>query len=446
MSRLALSSLLPLLLLAQARAADLTAGPLVGATDEASSRVWVRASGPAQVVVRHRPAAGTPPGAAGDEAGWTTAPAARTRDDADHTAVVALDGLSPATEYTYEVLVDGAPAPGGPWTFRTTPPAGTGKVTLAFGSCVHMGRQPEQPIFDVIAAARPDAFVLLGDNSYYDREDTKDPARMWARVREQRQNPSLRRLLASTPIFAQWDDHDYGPNDSDRTFQLKDVARDVFMAYFPNPSFGEEGQGIYARASLGPVDLLLLDDRYFRDPNRQPNSPEKTILGARQRRWLIDALAASRAPIKVVATAGQFLARYHAFESWNLARDEREVILDAIRDRQVPGVIFISGDRHLAEVVRWPAERVGYPLWDVTSSPLANNTFSAGAKMPNPDREFVYGAGNNFGWIQVDADARQVRLELRDQRGETLWSVAAEGLFPDGQQAPAPATPGRRSF
>ncbi len=430
--------LLVVALVGSARAAELTGGPLVGHTDHASSRVWVRTSGPAEVVVRHRPAAG--------EGAWTTSPAVRTRDDADHTAVVALEGLAASRAYAYEVLVDGAPVGGGPFGLRTLPPPGTGRVTLAFGSCVHMGRQPEQPIFDVVADARPDVFVFLGDNSYYDREDAKDPARMWARVREQRQNPSLRRLIASTPILAQWDDHDYGPNDSDRTYELKHVARDVFAGYFPNPSFGEEGQGIYTRASLGPVDLFLLDDRTFRDPNRQPNSPDKTILGARQRAWLIEGLAASRAPIKVVATAGQFLARYHAFESWQLARDEREAILDAIRDRQVGGVLFVSGDRHLAEVVRWPAERVGYELWDVTSSPLANSSFRAGDKVTNPDRVFIYGDGNNYGWLEVDAAARKVRLELRDQAGATLWSAEPEGLFPAGEQVPAPATPPEGEF
>lgn len=427
-----------LLLLAPARAAELTGGPLVGATDHATSRLWARTDGPGEVVFRIRPAAAP-------DARWQEV-ATRTRDDADNTAVALVEGLAPGTEYAYEVLVDGRPAPGGPWSFRTLPAPGTGRVTLAFGSCVNMARQPEQPIFDAVAAAGPSAFVFLGDNSYYDREDVKDPVRMWARVREQRENPGLRRLIGSTPVFAQWDDHDYGPNDSDRTYALKGVARDIFVAYFPNPSAGEGGEGIYTRASLGPVDLFLLDNRWFRDPNRQPNSPDKTLLGARQREWLLEGLAASTAPIKVVATANQFLARYHAFESWQLARDEREAILDGIRDRGVRGVLFVSGDRHLAEVVRWPADRVGYELWDVTSSPLANTSFQRGGDVSNPDRVFIYGAGNNFGWIEVDADARTVRLELRDEKGETLWAASPEGLFQPAGQAPAPATPGRRAF
>lgn len=424
MTRRACLALVPLVLvLAPADAAQLTCGPMVAATGDATTRVWLRADGPCEVQVRVRPASPS------DAAPWSPPVTARTRDAADHTAVVELAGLSPATEYAYEVLVDGAPAPGGPWTFRTLPAPGTGKVSIAFGSCIHQGRQPEQPIFDVIAAARPSAFVFLGDNHYFDHDDCDDPAKLWARARAQRENPGLRALLATTPTFAQWDDHDYGPNDSDRTFALKRVTREIFTSYWPNVGAGEDGEGIYTRATLGPIDLFLLDDRFFRDPNREPNSPDKTILGARQRAWLLEGLAASKAPLKVVATGGQFLARYHTFESWQLARDEREAIVDAIRDGGIKGVMFISGDRHLSEVVRWPAERAGYPLWDITSSPLANRAFGRGGAVPNPDRQFIYGDGNSYGVIEVDADARKVRFELRDQTGKLLWSAEPEDLL-----------------
>lgn len=435
---LALPRALALALLAvaasPAEAAELTGGPLVGWTTDTSARIWVRADGPGQVAVRWWPD--------GQPAEARTSAAAATRAELDHTAVVVLEGLAPSRAWGYEVLLDGQPAATrsagrGPWTFRTPPAPGTGRVTLAFGSCVHMGRFPVQPIFDAVAASAPTAFVWLGDNSYYSAEDAKDPALMWARFREQRQNPSLARLLATTPQLAQWDDHDYGPNDSDREYPLQGAARTIFAAYWPNPSAGEDGRGIYTRATVGPVEVFLLDDRTFRDPNRVPNGPDKTLLGARQRAWLIEALATSTAPVKVVATAGQFLARYHGFESWQLARDERDAILDAIRDRKVAGVLFISGDRHLAEVVRYPKDRVGYTLWDVTSSPLANRLFEAGEALKNEDRAFISAKTQNSGWLEVDLERRAVRLELRDAQGQTLWSAEPDDLLPPAS-APAP--------
>jgi alkaline phosphatase D len=420
---------LSLLLASPALAATITGGPLVGATDDTTARLWVRADGPCQVAVRYR---------TGSEA-WRATAAVPARPELDFTAELLLEGLAPETEYAYEITVDGAPLGRGPWAFRTLPRPGQGRVTIAFGSCVHLGRFPEQPIFGAIAAARPSAFVWLGDDWYYDNSEVGDATALWARCRAQRECPSLLPMIATTPSFAQWDDHDYGPNDSDHTFANKALTRTIFRAYFPGTGEGEEGQGIYGRASLGPVDLFLLDDRTFREPPSTPNSPTKTLLGERQRRWLIEGLAASRAPLKLVATGSQFLARYHSFESWQHARDERDLILDAIRDRQVKGVVFVSGDRHLAEVVRYPADRVGYELWDLTSSPLANRTFERGAAVPNPDRVFVHATGNNYGWLEVDAARGYVRFELRDEEGKTLWSHEPAGLL-------APAAPARRFF
>ena len=107
------------------------------------------------------------------------------------------------------------------------------------------------------------------------------------------------------------------------------------------------------------MDLFLLDDRTFRDPNRVPNGPDKTILGELQRAWLLHGLAASKAPLKVVATGSQFLARYHGFESWQTARDERELILDVIKEKKIRGVMFISGDRHLATPIHSPSGTLG---------------------------------------------------------------------------------------
>lgn len=424
-----------LLLASPALAGELTGGPLVGWTTDASATIWVRADGACKVAVEWW-AAGTRP-----DTPRRSEPVA-TVADADHTAVVTLEGLEPGKAYTYGLLVDGEAAGtkaggAGPWTFRTHPKPGTGKVSIAFGSCVHLKRFPVQPVFDACAALQPTAFVFLGDNVYYSNEDARDRAKMWEVYRAQRECPSMARLIATTPMYAQWDDHDYGPNDSDRTYPLKDHARDVFKAYWPATGYGEEGKGIHTRHSIGPVDLFLVDDRTFRDPNKLPSSPEKTMMGVKQREWLVAGLAASKAPVKLVATASQFLARYHGFESWQLAREEREGILDAIRDKKIAGVLFISGDRHLCEVVKYPKERVGYALWDVTSSPLANRLFEAGVNVHNPDRVFVSAASNNFGLITVDADARKVTLELRDEQGKVMWSAEPDDLL---GPAPAPST------
>ena len=66
------------------------------------------------------------------------------------------------------------------------------------------------------------------------------------------------------PQYAIWDDHDFGPNDGDKSFVLKETSRKVFMNCWANPSYGEEGKGIYTRITYNDCDFFLMDDRYFR--------------------------------------------------------------------------------------------------------------------------------------------------------------------------------------
>jgi alkaline phosphatase D len=411
---LALTSFIAVSLPLLAAADPLTSGPMVGATDHASAWVWAQGSGVMSVRVEG-------PGLAKPKV-FGGVPFDPARAD---TARVRVTDLQPSSAYAYEVLVNDEPA--GKGTFRTLPKPGTGKVRIAFGSCLKVGYAKTQPVFAAIAEAKADAFLWLGDACYFRDADSAES--LWTGMAGARALPSLRTLLANTPNLAQWDDHDYGPNDGDKTYGNKETAREVFAAYWANPSVGEDGEGIYTRASLGPVDLFLCDNRWFRDPNRAEDTPQKGILGKKQTAWLLAGLAASTAPIKIVATGGQFLARYHQYESWDTARHERDGIIAAIRAKKIGGVIFISGDRHFAEVNRWKGDDGAYDLWDVTSSPLSNRYWPAGSRVANPDRVYSYGGGTNFGWIEVDADTKTVTLQLRNATGATLWSDAPAGLF-----------------
>ena len=82
--------------------------------------------------------------------------------------------------------------------------------------------------------------------------------------------PELQPLMRSTAMFAIWDDHDFGPNNSDRTWKWKDVAFEVFREYFPG-DYGLPGAaGCFHKFSWGDIDVFMLDDRSFRDPNKHP--------------------------------------------------------------------------------------------------------------------------------------------------------------------------------
>ena len=216
--------------------------------------------------------------------------------------------------------------------------------------------------------------LWLGDNLYLQRPDFLDPASMAARYRRQRAFEPLQQLLTATPQLAIWDDHDYGPNDSDGSYVLKGETLKLFQRYWPNPSYGlPDVPGAFGWRAYGDVLLFLLDDRYYRSPNRWPDGADKTMFGARQLEWLKQALisaprdasrsspaAASSGTAPAASRAGTTSApSSSAFADWLVAAEDRRRDLPVRRPplRRAPAAS--SG-------------RARYPLYEFTSSPLTS--------------------------------------------------------------------------
>src|SRR5690606_6331111 len=100
----------------------------------------------------------------------------------------------------------------------------------------------------------------------------------------------------------------------------------------------------------------------------------KSMLGARQKRWLKAALSASKAPFKVLVSGGGWSTAENekGGDSWGTYLTERNEIFDYIRDHDIGGVFCISGDSHMGELNCIPRSTVGgYDIYDMCSSPLA---------------------------------------------------------------------------
>jgi len=104
------------------------------------------------------------------------------------------------------------------------------------------------------------------------------------------------------PLWGTWDDHDFGGNDTDGNVKDKETIRKVFREYRAHHQFGENDQGIYTRFRRGPVEVFLLDARYFAQTEPSPVDPNKTTcLGRQQWNWLLKGLQQSDAPFKLIA-------------------------------------------------------------------------------------------------------------------------------------------------
>jgi alkaline phosphatase D len=196
----------------------------------------------------------------------------------------------------------------------------------------------------------------------------------------------MRRLLASMHHYATWDDHDYGPNDSNWSYEYKDETLKIFQAYWGNPSYGETGHpGVYTKFYWGDAAFFLLDNHYYRDGAtlNQDLNPEKTQFGRRQLEWLkqslIQAKELNHFKFLFIATGNQMLQTEPRGEPHELYRREREELLAFLREYNLTGVVFLTGDVHHSGLYRRRLEPGGPWVYEITSSPFTSGSWDVAA-------------------------------------------------------------------
>jgi alkaline phosphatase D len=307
---------------------------------------------------------------------------------------------------------------------------------IAFGSCAHQAKP--QPIWDAVLDYRPELFIFAGDNVYGDVTSAAmtELAEAYARAAT---IVGYAKVRATVPVLATWDDHDYGQNDGGAEFAHKEAAKRLFLDFWqvPDDDPRRTRDGIYHAETIGPegmrVQIVLLDTRSFRSPLRStsrrgmpgkgPYLPDpdraKTMLGAAQWAWLRAQLM-QPADLRLIVSSVQVLAEGHGWEGWGNLPLERAKLLDLIAEAGAGGVILLSGDRHVGALYQRRAG-VPYVLNEITASGI-NMTYAANRE-PGPLRlGAVYGAPN-FGTIDIDWWAGEVRVSVRSMNGEPVRQV-----------------------
>ena len=417
----------------------LQSGPMVGSSQMREVALWAQTTRPARVqfvywdslAPSHR---------------YTTA-TIRTTPVTAHVAKVVADSVRPGRSYGYELRIDGVPvarpyrlrfATPAIWQYRTDPPP----LRIAIASCLYVNEpefdRPGTPygdeydILGAVARARPDLMLWMGDNAYLREGDFDSQTGIFHRYTHSRSLPELQPLLAATSHYATWDDHDYGPNDSDRSYVGRFLTRQAFELFWANPPLGADGGGgVATMFSWSDVDAFLLDNRWYRDAQGRVTG-ERSYLGRPQIEWLLNALKASRATFKLVVIGGQTVNNSVTFENYATYGEERAFLLDRLAQERIPGVLFLTGDKHWSELSRM--ERAGsYPLYDLTISPLTAGP-SAGWKSEHNDYR-VEGSlvgERNFGMLEVTGPRtnRVLTISIQDRTGTVRWhrAIAATEL------------------
>lgn len=408
-------------------------GPLLGHVDAHQAYVWYRpvATGPLTLQV-------TDP-----RSGSVRRFAEEAKPENDLCVTWQVTGLEPASRYQYEIFRGDVSLAGGPSYYIETAPSDddAARVSLAFGSCASATAD-----FDVWRRMRDEGVqgvVLLGDTPYI---DTTDLAENRISHRGFLQVPTLAEMCRSTPLWGTWDDHDFGKNDSDGLLKNKATVRRVFQEYRALDSFGHEDQGIYTKFRRGPVEVFLLDPRWFSQTAPSPLAADKpTCLGERQLKWLKKNLRASTATFKVLATGMIWDDKVNSEKDhWETYRHEREAIIDFIGKEKISGVVLMGGDVHCSRALEYKTEkRIGYRLWQFISSPLHSGVIPD-LNVPHPD--LVYGEPIPNVFLRLTADSTREPATLVatwiQMGGKKLHEVRLDA----DQLTPAPLAPAETGF
>lgn len=318
---------------------------------------------------------------------------------------------------------------------------------ITFGSCYGAHGRQNPLILDSIRDLQSDLFVWLGDVQYVDRMvlplwfKPREVGQWREKFRSLRKSYAYERLLNSTAVVGIWDDHDYGINDGDKNFSLKEESKDIWLEFIGEPanSLRRNRPGIYTSYTMGPVGkqvkLILLDVRSFRDPKRILTGD---TLGEDQWKWLENELK-TPGNVTLIGLGIQVLVHNRFNVSEKLHPKSYERLLGLIRDK--PGVILLSGDVHHTEIQKYTCSK--YPIHEFTSSGMTHSVkwhfglaadFYITLGMPHWFNIGPKNAVRNFGVIEFDWDKEvSVNLQMRDESGE----IIGEHRFSVAEKSPS---------
>jgi len=411
----------------------LQSGPMVGYSEMLEVPVWVQTKQPANVIMAYWPIDKT------DNIRYSNS--VFTEKDNAFTALLYADTVEPGIIYNYNIILNGDVVDlpyerkfqtQKLWKWRTDPP----DFSFVMGSGTYINEEKyDRPgkgygdgyqIFNSMLGHHPDFMLWLGDNIYLREPDWNSKTGIFHRYTHTRSLPEMQAFLASTHNYAILDDHDFGPNDSDRGFWNKNQTLDAFELFWANPSYGVgEQKAAVTSFQWADADFFLLDNRTYRSPNNRKTG-ERTQLGEEQIQWLFDNLASSYGTFKFVVLGGQFLSTSATYESYtNYGFDkERQRIIDFIYEENIQNVVFLTGDVHFSEIA--VLRENGKPtIWDITSSPLNSGVNKYALEKDNNLRitESVIMV-RNFAELSLTGTVkdRKINLKYYDSDGNEIWS------------------------
>lgn len=302
---------------------------------------------------------------------------------------ISIQNLKPNTLYTLNVLDEfrSSTTIVDKRTF-TTLDIEKNEMTFAYASCMaddYRFNEVIDPMWNRMQQLNPDFVVLNGDVVYVDSFEFVERKKateldLWFRFIDSFNRIPIYKWHHLKPIFATWDDHDFGTNDGDRDFKEKQAARKIFLGFFGGRNienvYKVENESVYFSLNMFKQKMLFLDDRYFRQPNKEQKEAEKFAhWGEQQHNWVIKKINEDNTPTWLF-NGNQFfsgvdLSYKESFQSNNPIHFK--LFIEEVKKASSP-VVLASGDIHFSEIMKIPNQNFGYDTYELTSSSMHSYT------------------------------------------------------------------------
>ena len=372
----------------------------------------------------------------------------RTSSSTDYTAQWKLEGLKPGTRYA--AVVEARPVSRTASTavvrgsFETAPSADKKKnLRFCVTTCHDFIRRDDgllgHKIYPAMKQFSPNFVVHAGDIEYYDKPDpwacTIDLMRFkWGRIFSL---PSNRDFYQNTTSYFIKDDHDTLKNDCWAGQTYGAVSFEQGLRIFNEEQFPSR-QPRYQTVRWGrDLQVWILEGRDYRSPNNMPDGPDKTILGAEQKRWLLKTLDQSDAEFKLIFCPTPIVGPDRANKKDNHANEIFAHEGEELRKKlsEYAGLIVFCGDRH------WQYASVDDEtgLWEFGCGP-GSEKHQVGWKKGDqrPVHRFLRVAG---GFLSGELDyprGQSAKTRLTLQHRKVDGEVVSEFVFPMADQVAVP--------
>ncbi|MFI2663743.1 alkaline phosphatase D family protein [Micromonospora carbonacea] len=366
-------------------------------------------------------------------------------------------GLAPNRRYWWAVEDAGVLDTVTTGRFRTHPPLGE-PATFDFitggdagitpevpgvGAAVNTSRLSNHPVFDTIRLRDPLFFAHLGDLHYYDL-GSNNHGFTGATLANYRRayddvllQPRQHELYRNVSTFLLWDDHDFGPNDSDSTAPGRANAQRVYRERVPHYPLADD-EAIFHSFEVGRVLFVGSDSRSDRTPNSYPDGADKTMLGSAQRAWLEQLLTRSEASALCWLMPVQWLSG--AVDSWGGFRYEQGQLAQMLGDLGwLSKMWMVVADKHSLGI-----DTGANNLWGGFPNFLTASLDAGGGDSTGPYDLGITGGRNRYTRFVVDDQGDQIIVQGTGYIGTSPWrshtfSILANTPPPtDGGGQPVP--------